>query len=139
MQQQYRKDNVAQKQIVEITPELLEQSKQEFVSILEHKKDPSFLAFQQMKIVHKENNQIELFTDMTFNKHFLDDVKDDFHTLLENKFKQPIILSIKVDESLQTEKTLYKQVKTNTEIFSELVQKYPLLKIMKEKLGLYID
>ncbi|MGL6022936.1 MAG: hypothetical protein ACRC0A_07540, partial [Chitinophagaceae bacterium] len=110
------------------------------IDILESKKDPALLAFQQMQISHKQNNQIELFTDTLFNKHFLDDVKDKFHTLLEHRFKQSIILSTQIDKSLQIENISSINIKTQLQIFEKLAQQYSLLKtLIEEDIGLHID
>ncbi|MGL4346705.1 MAG: hypothetical protein ACRCR9_01290 [Chitinophagaceae bacterium] len=140
LHEQYRKNKSNPKEIIPISIELLELYKKEYIDILESKKDPALLAFQQMQISHKQNNQIELFTDTLFNKHFLDDVKDEFHTLLEHRFKQSIILSTQIDKSLQMENISSINIKTQLQIFDKLAQQYSLLKtLIEEDIGLHID
>ena len=124
---------------VPLSDELLKTSWQAYTDILKEKKNPAVQSFDLARLTITSENTFEVLTNNNLEHRFIEQERRFLSEFLQQKFNnRSLNYSISVSEApvhhIPMEKTLNKK-----EQFLQIVEQYPLIRELKDRLKLELD
>jgi len=125
--------------VIPLTDELLKEHWAGYTNILKEKKNPAVQSFDLARLTIITENSFEVMTNNNLEHRFIEQERRFLSEFLQQKFNnRSLNYSISVSESpvhhVPLEKTLNKK-----EQFLQIVEQYPIIRELKERLRLELD
>ncbi|MDR3715019.1 MAG: DNA polymerase III subunit gamma/tau [Puia sp.] len=128
-----------QLRIKELSPEGLRQAWDEYTQKLREEKNPAVQSFLRAILEIQGVNLFEVVTSNNLEMKFIEQEKRTLSEYLQNAFNNKTLsFSICIRENPETEEPVEKQL-NKREQFLQIVEQYPLVKELKDRLKLELD
>jgi DNA polymerase-3 subunit gamma/tau len=131
-------DNEANK-IKDLLPEPLQKAWDEYAQKLRENKNPAFQPFDRARLRIENQHYFEVITNNNLEQKFIEQEKRNLSDWLQKVFSNKALsFGISVQENTDTEEPAEKQL-NKREQFLRIVEQYPLVKELKDRLKLELD
>ncbi|ULQ56506.1 DNA polymerase III subunit gamma/tau [Flavihumibacter rivuli] len=124
---------------IELTDELLRKAWIEFTDILKAAKNPAVPSFELAELRINDANSFQVVTPNNLQQKFIDGQRIELSEYLQNRFHNraltyQVVIEAREDFELTTERPL-----NSKERFQAIIEQYPLVKELKDRLKLELD
>ncbi len=139
IRQQYQ-NSFPKEQAIPLQTENLRQVWEVFINQLKEEKNPAVQSFEMATLKVLDDNSFYIFASGTIEYRFIDSNKNNLSAYLQEKFnnKQLQFYITKIENKEQPENSAT-QVLSAVEKYQKMIEKYPLIHKLKEKLKLELD
>ncbi|MBK7098636.1 MAG: DNA polymerase III subunit gamma/tau [Sphingobacteriales bacterium] len=139
IRQQYQ-NSVPKEQAIPLQTETLQQAWEVFIAQLKEEKNPAVQSFEMATLKVLDDNSFYIFASGTIEYRFIDSNKNNLSEYLQEKFnnKQLQFYITKVENKEQPENSA-PQVLSAVEQYQKMIENYPMIQVLKEKLKLELD
>lgn len=139
IRQQYQ-NSVPKEQAIPLQTENLQQAWEVFIAQLKEEKNPAVQSFEMATLKVLDENSFYIFASGTIEYRFIDTNKNNLSEFLQEKFnnKQLQFYITKVENKEQPENSA-PQALSAVEQYQKMIEKYPMIQVLKEKLKLELD
>jgi len=123
----------------ELLPEALQQAWAAYAQRLREDKNPAFQSFERATLKIETQHFFEVITNNNLEQKFIEQEKRNLSDWLQKSFaNKTLSFAISVQENMDTEEPGEKHL-NKREQFLRIVEQYPLVKELKDRLKLELD
>ncbi len=103
-------------------------------------KKPIVSNFKTAKLNIVDENCIEIITQTSLQQKFIEAERGELITHLQSHFNnRSLIYKLEIEPESEDEKTAKEEVLTTKQQYLRIIEQYPLVKELKDKLGMQLD
>ena len=139
IRQQYLENNKHTETNHPLQPEELQQAWNEYVQVLKDSRNPAAQPFELAFLRIRDENSFEAVTTNPVERQFIEQGRNKLFSFLQDKLRNKLLQFNVVIEENTTDRPVFEPTLSASQQYQKMVEMYPLIKELKEKLNLTLD